>query len=295
MRMRRTRRKMPIVKPWSLGATLQVFVFSMYKAGKTWGAGTFPRPNFIDTDGGTAVLGSSAWRQAHPVAPSSMFERFKELNVNKKTGIITDHNAYDDCCRYFDACMSQKTIKWRSTSDGQLYDVNVDMFDTWVVDSLTSLSELAMNKAIVLLGKKEFSATSATHAQAKQFGMVYPKIQDYGSERSLVEQFVDMVRDSGKNVVVLAHEKEVTNSLGQVTAKVPLVTGKSVQAISAKFDEIYSIRSKRVDGVSKRVLVTQDEFIKVGSRYGLPNGTEWSYEAITKALVNLNNPTGETK
>lgn len=279
---------MPVVQPWKPGALYKCLVFGMYKVGKTAGAGTFPRPNFIDCDRGVATLGSKWWRERWPDNPPAMFEQFKEQSIDKKTGVVIGHNAFDDACRYFDACMSPKAVKWRSTSDGQTYEVSAEMFDTWVVDSLTTLSEFAMNKALVLLGDKAFSATSNTLSQAKTHGMVFPKIQDYGSERSLVEQFIDMIRDSGKNVVILAHTKEITSSTGMVTDIVPLITGKGVQAISCKFDEIYQVRVKPEGTDRKRVLTTQSNgIIKVGTRYGLPNDTEWNYSEITKALTTL--------
>lgn len=279
---------MPMIQPWKPGDAFKCLVFGDYKAGKTWGAGTFPRPNFIDCDHGTSVLGNKEWRSAWPSASPVMYERFKERSVNQKTGIVTAHNAYDDACRYFDACMSPKATKWLSPSDGKVYEVCADMFDTWVIDSLTTLSEFAMNKAVILLGQSSFAATSNTHQQATQHGLLFPKLQDYGSERSLVEQFVDMIRDSGKNVVVLAHQKDQTNSAGQLLGIVPLITGKGVQSISCKFDEIYHLRVKPVGPQRLRVLRTHsDGIVRVGTRYGVPDDTEWHWPAITKALTEL--------
>jgi len=46
--------------------------------------------------------------------------------------------------------------------------------------------------------------------------LLVPKIQDYGAERSLVEQFVDMVMSTTKNVVLICHEYEQTDDGGNV-------------------------------------------------------------------------------
>lgn len=267
---------MPSILEWTPSSRLAVLVYSRPGEGKTFGAGTFPRPNYFDFDKGIATLAGAEFVKRHGWR-DIQYEQFTEVNV-AKSGVIQKANAFDDACRYFDAWMSPKgTWKGKSCSP--------EMFDTWVIDSGTTLSELALNKAIVLLGDKSFAAASNTHQQALTHGMVFPKIQDYGSERSLVEQFVQMILDSGKNVVLLCHEKEVTNSQGSVTQIVPLLTGKGVQAVALKFDEVYRLISRRKGTELERTLVTVTDTIAMAkSRYGIPTGTPWAYDNIIKAI-----------
>jgi len=253
---------------------VQATVYAMPKVGKTFGAGTFPRPNFIDLDAGIGTLATPEFIKKHGWHPDIMYEDFKERKRDKR-GVIVDHNAYDDACRYFDKCM-QPHLR--------------DSFDTWVIDSGTALVESAMNKTMVLLGGKGFSGISSkTHKEALEFGLVVPKIQDYGSERSLTEQFVQMVKDTGKHILFICHERVNTDNDGLITSVTPLLTGKSVQVINAMFDDVWRVEGKKVvvDGkpVTKRILRTEtDGIIMAGSRLGLPNGTEWNWESISTAL-----------
>lgn len=269
--MNSTKTTMPNLKDWVPGEQVKALVFGAYKTGKTWGAGTFPRPNFMDLDGGIAVLRNPEWVKKYGLRAIE-YEQFHEKKTNSR-GVVLDHNAFDDACRYFD--------KWM----GKGY---VDQFDTWVVDSATSLSEAALNKAIVLLGSKALQMASKTHEQAINTGLVYPKMQDYGSERSMVEQFVDMLLSTDKHVVLICHEKEITDDNGMLKAVTPLLTGKGVEAVCLKFDEVWNLRVRKKGAVMERYLQTvPDALRKCGSRYGIPDGTPWEWDAIKGALDNI--------
>lgn len=270
---------MPYTYEWKPSDPIQLLVWGLSKVGKTWGALTFPRPVVYDFDRGiaTALNREFVKRYGHPPI---FYEQFIERGVSKN-GIVSAHNAFDDACRFFDECM-KPAGRWKSPSTGQTYDVNRDMFDTIILDSGTTLSEVAQHKAVIVLGTLKLSKTFES---AMKHGVVAPKVQDYGSERSLVEQFVDMVRSSGKNVVLICHEKELTTDEGVLVGRVPLLTGKSAELIPLKFDEVYrlSVRKHGLDTI--RTLQTQPDGInKVGTRFGLPDGTEWNYSSIRTAL-----------
>lgn len=257
-----------ITGPETYSGPIQLLVFGQFKAGKTSGAATFPRPNIIDFDKGINVVKSKWWQEANPGHPV-LYETFVEKTKDGR-GVIVTPNAFDDACKYFDHWMQP---------------VNRGKFDTWIIDSGTSLSEVAANKAIYLMGGKMPGIKSETHKNALAHGLVVPKMQDYGAERSMVEQFVEMVLSSQKNVVLLCHEKEVTKDDGTLEAIVPLLTGQSVQRIPVKFDEVYRLRTRPDGPKVKRSLQTQpDALTKVGSRLGVPDGTEWSWSALTAAL-----------
>jgi hypothetical protein len=256
----------PNVRNWTPDEKYKLLIFAPSKTGKSFGAGTFPRPNFMDFDKGIAVFRNPEFVAKYGVR-SIEYEQFTEKNRNSR-GIVTNHNAFDDACRYFDSWMKPG---------------NRDQFDTWVIDSGTTLSEFAMNKAIVLLGGKQLAMASKTHDQAINTGLVYPKQQDYGSERSMVEQFVDMVKDTDKHVVLICHEKVLTDDSGTVVGRVPLLTGKGVEAVCVKFDEIYYLKTKKQGTERVRFLMTHTEGItKVGTRYGIPDGTAWEWDELDK-------------
>ena len=283
---------MPTLDSWKPGDVVQCLVVSLFKGGKTWGAGTFPRPNFIDADFGIDTLRNPAWVEKYGLR-SVMYEQFKELSRNNK-GVVTTHNGFDDACRYFDTCMSATTKTW--TYNGKTMSVNRDMFDTWVVDSGSSLSQLAANKAIVLLGTDAFAgAKSNTHQQALNFGLVAEKKQDYGAERSMIEQFIGMVKDSGKHVVFLCHEKVLTDDAGNVRGIVPLLTGKSVQVVPSMFHEVYHLIVKKSGPNIVRELQTQPDLIRqCGSRIGVPNGTSWEWDALSGVIEKIRREQAQT-
>lgn len=262
---------MPNTRDWQPGNLVQCLVYSPPKYGKTWGALTFPRPNMIDFDGGIATARNPEFVKKYGIK-SIEYIQPKERGLNAK-GVPTSHNAFDDACKYFD--------EWMRPGKR-------DQFDTWIVDSGTSLAQAAMNKGIILLGTRGFAAASKTHEQALNTGIVFPKLQDYGSERSMVEQFIRMLKDSGKNFVFICHEKEVTDSEGHVMQYVPLITGKGVAAVGAMFDEIYNIRITGSGTTMKRELITQPIMLRMaGSRYGVPTGIPFDYESLSGALAGI--------
>ena len=263
---------MPNLLEWQPGKVLQCLVYGRFKTGKTYGAGSFPRPNVMDFDRGIGTLANPDWLAKYG-RRSIEYMQFTEKNKTPQ-GVVKIANAFDDASRYFD--------DWMRPSKR-------DQFDTWIVDSGTSMSQAAQNKAIMLMGDTSFTGPkvmSVTHKQALAKGMVFPKIQDYGAERSLVDQFVQMLLDSGKNFVFICHEKELTNDDGATTAIVPLLTGRGVDEISLKFDEVYNLRIRKQGTGMLRELLTEPDGIRyVGSRAGVPNGTSWDYDSIIAALT----------
>jgi len=270
---------MPLVQDWEPSDPVQVLVYGQAKVGKSWGALTFPRPVVFDFDRGVATARNPDFIKKYGKR-WIFYETFKENNM--KRGIPLTANAFDDACRYFDEWMKPKGT-W--VSNGKKYDVGRDEFDTFIIDSGTTLSEVAQYKAVVVLGGMKLSKA---HEQSMSSGLLIPRIQDYGSERSLVEQFVDMIKDSGKNVVMLCHEKEMTNDNGVVTSIVPLLTGKSSEVIPLKFDEVYNLRIKKKGLEVVRYLQTEpDGLRKVGSRYGMPNESVWDWDTVQAALKSI--------
>lgn len=251
---------------WKPGDPIRVLPFGPSKVGKTFGAGTWPRPVFMDFDRGIDTVFSPDFLKIHGYKEIQHREFYERTF---KGPIVNAHNAYDDACRYFDEMMKKP-----------------DTFDTWVIDSATTLSEDAQNKAVILLGTKEYSFMSKTHEQALKYQLLVPKIQDYGAERSLVEQFVDMVMSTNKNVVLICHEYEQTDGDGNVIAVTPLLTGKSRQAIPLRFSEVYWLRKVR-EGLTWKTKCTThaDGLHLVGSRTGVKDGIQWTYADVRQGLV----------
>lgn len=286
---------MPTLGQGKLGKYVKAMIYSRSGLGKTFGAGAWPRPNFMDFDQGIGTLSNPDFIEKYGQRPGVLYEQFTERSKNSR-GVPTAANAFDDACRYFDACMKAAPNEWRS-HDGTKTTVGRDLFDTWVVDTGTSLSATALTKAIILLGGSFSGVSSATQSQALTHGLVFPKIQDYGSERSLVEQFIAMIYDTDKNFLFLCHEKEITDKQGDPIGIVPLLTGKGVEAVSALFDEVWNLRAKKEGPKTVRYLQTRTDGIRSAkSRAGYPDGMLWEYEVIAKEherLLNLQKEKGK--
>lgn len=256
---------------------MRVLPWGKSGSGKTYGAGTFPRPCFLDYDRGLATLYAPEFFRKYP-KQKFIHRSFWEKDF--KGAIVSAHTAYDASCRYFDEMMKR-------TSE----------FDTFVIDSGTTLGEVSQNKAVILLGTQEYNYQSKTQEQALKYGMLVPKVQDYGAERSLVEQFVDMVLSTDKHVVMICHEKEQYDKSNTLIALTPRLTGQSAEIIPLRFDEVYHIQAVKAgadyDKVTntttlrwKRACTTQqDGFRQVKTRNGVPDGTEWNYDAVLAALT----------
>lgn len=268
---------MPWLSDWKPEDPVQVMIYGQAKTGKTWGALTFPRPVVMDFDRGISTARNPEFVKRYGLR-DIFYETFSETQLDKKTGVPIEATGFDEACRFFDEWM-KPSGNWKGKATG------ASLFDTWIIDSGTTLSEYAMHKAVVVMGKMKLSET---HEKGRLHGLIVPRIQDYGSERSLVEQFVDMVKSSGKHVVFICHEKEVTNSNGQTTGIVPLLTGKSAEAIPLKFDEVYNLRIVLKGPDRLRLLQTQpDGLKKVGSRYGIPDDSQWSWESVYGKLSEI--------
>ena len=266
---------MPGLADYRKSSKIKALIFGGYKTGKTAGAGTFPRTNFIDCDKGIATLTNPELEKKYGYMQKVVsYGQFIETEKTAR-GVPTRHLAFDAACKYFD--------EWNQKDKRDLYD-------TWVIDSGTTLGEFARNKAIILLGGTEFSTKplSHTHKAAMNTGMIVPKLQDFGAERSLLEQFVDMVLDTDKNVLLLSHERDEWEGEPPNERKVaitPMFTGQSAQRIPLKFDEVWNLRIEKEGTGWKRYLQTvPDGLRQCGSRLGLPTGTPFEYEAIKKAL-----------
>lgn len=260
---------MPTTKDIVLDDKWKLLVFAQFKMGKTFGALTFPRPNVIDFDHGIKTVLNPEFIRQHGYKEVQYFQPMREAD---KLGVPKNYNAFDAACRYFDECMAP---------------AKRDTFDTWVLDSCTTLIDMAQDKAIILLGDATFKgAGSNTYKEAQMKGLVVPKKQDYGAERSMTESFVRMLRDSGKHCIVICHEREISKDDGTITAIVPLLTGKSQQDIPIMFDEVYRLQAKRQGEEIIRSLQTEPVTVeKVGSRLGIKSGTLWNFESLQKALA----------
>lgn len=297
---------MPTIAELNASDKIKALVYGPSKRGKTFGALTFPRVNFIDLDGGLRTAVGLDFIRTHGLPKDMQFDTFLDTQRDKY-GVVTKPQAFDKATEYFEACMKPGSNNpWTSPYNGKSYKVGRDTFDTWVIDTGTTLSEAAASKAIWLLNQDKNTGgqlkgvKSETHGEALKHGLIVMKQQDYGSERSLVEQFVGRVMTADKHVIFLCHEKELSDETGNVKGVVPLLTGKGVESVCLMFDEIWhveikgvSVQKKDASGkivgaevIQQRILRTHETAgYKCGTRLGIPNETPWDWQSIQTAIA----------
>lgn len=246
----------------SNGILIQAVLMAPPGKGKTTLAGTFPRAVFWDFDGKIGVLRNPWFLRAFGLR-SVEYETFPEPAISH--GNIVP-SAFDNACRYFDKWMSPNFI---------------NRADTFVVDSGTTLSMVARAKALYVLGKTKRSKT--LDRKVEFAGMEVMEQTDWGAERSLVEQFIRMLLESKKNVLINVHEKEVVKN--GVTQILPLFTGDSKVVIPAMVKDVWHLR----DGVeaNKLVRVLQAEPIgdyQLRSELGIDRIPEPTYDKIISRI-----------
>lgn len=274
---------------------LQALVISQPKEGKTEGAATFPRPIFIDFDNGMRVVKNPEFKQRHPEVDISTvrFDTFIDTALNQH-GVVTVAKAFDRAMAFAHALAQPSPSLW-TCFDGTQMDVGLETYDTIVVDSLTSMLAVAVNKAIIMTGKADIVGkrnVTDTHAQALSHGFVAMEGSDYSGSQMQCLQLIDKLRAIPKNIIFLAHESVEKNEKGVTTGYELLMTGKAVSQIKSRFDEIWFLTST-VDGFEpgtttpkfKRVVTTHKSPQRpAGSRLGVPDGTPWDYRAIQAAV-----------
>lgn len=208
--------------------------------GKSWVTYTFPEKVAVfDFDGKVGVARNPEFVRKYGLRDIE-YETLAEKR--RYLGIASQHNAYDDACRFFDKCMAPGMR---------------DAINTFVIDSGTSLMEASRNKAIIVLGGAPAGNKTKTFEDAMKTGFVALQGKDQGGERSLTEQFIRMVKDAGKNLIVNVHQYETYDDNGNLISVIPLFTGQSRQIIPAMFKDVWHLKVVGAGSTMKRVLTAE--------------------------------------
>lgn len=138
------------------------------------------------------------------------------------------------------------------------------------LDSLTMMSEMAMCEVL-----KNGKTTEAGG----------PTIASYGAQINYMKTVLGQLTAWPIQLIATAHIQRDNNDLTQNVEKLPLLTGKLAGLISIYFDEVYFCESdKDAAGKQKFTLITQatPSIRQAKSRWGVPNGTETSWAAVSK-------------
>lgn len=236
--------------------------------GKTWVAATFPGKIVVfDFDGKIGVTRNPDFVKKYGIRDIE----YKTLSEAKRMkGIAMQHNAYDDACSYFDEWMRPGVR---------------DSVNTFIIDSGTSLMEAAQNKAVMVLGGAPKGNSTTTFADAMKTGFLSLVGKDHGGQRSLTEQFIRMIKDSGKNVIVNVHQYETYDDNGTLVSVVPLFTGQSRQVIPAMFKDVWHLKVQGAGSTMKRILTAEYNGIyQARSELGIGIVENPDYDAIISRI-----------
>jgi hypothetical protein len=135
------------------------------------------------------------------------------------------------------------------------------------LDSLTFMSDIALTKVL------------------KDTDQTLPHQGTWGAQQQYLMTVLNQLTAWPVQLVCTAHLQRTDNDLTGVVEKLPLLTGKLAGRISAYFDEVYFCDST-VDaaGVQKFTVKTKATPVmrQAKSRWGVPDGTETSWGAVSK-------------
>jgi hypothetical protein len=180
------------------------------------------------------------------------------------------------------------------------FKIRTNDFDHVCLDSLTSLSKLAMFKA---LDVNMATGRSKSKLKLAEQNAILMGIQDYGMEINLVTQTIDLLlsncRRFGKNLIVTAHERlffekprhgdgKIDSSKPEELKSIrPMVTGKvAPDTITSPFSNVWY--TKHHGGDSYRLHLKGDGVYIAGSRHAglwpsvLPDPLEKDKERAAK-------------
>jgi len=250
------------------GHLMRVAIIAAPGAGKTALAGTFPNPAFADTDRGIKTLKAKWFREKFPEVDLAKI-RYEQFDDERD-----DHGLFKSASALWDV------IEWLNIQ------ANDDEIETLVLDSMTSLSALAMHVALEM---NQGSKKSKTLARAKKGHAIMDLTQaDYGVEMSAIEQILDQLVSLPKHIVCLFHERLEYSDTGSLRERLPLITGNRLRGKIGKwFDEVWWLDVKGTGDRAQRVLLTDSDATRkcAKSRLGLPRTIEDpSYEKIATLI-----------
>lgn len=246
------------------GRRLQLLIWGPPGTWKTVNAHHLPRTRTLDLDNG---LQSVEWA----VLAGKLDKTLEEIVYRT---ILPPHDLDDKKNKVLQEAQDQLDF-WLAEEDipPEEWDRPYEQFwDTLVVDSLSALTE-----ASIIHGLRENNRLGMSHSwENMERGGVRPmKVQDWGAASILFMKFIHHCRNSGKNLVLIAHEYADTDSEGGIIAYQPKVIGQLRQDLPKDFDEVWYARIKGTKNDAKGIFQTQpDPLRRLRSRIGCLNPEE---------------------
>lgn len=260
------------------GRRLQALIYGPPGTWKTVNAHHLPRTRTLDLDNG---MQSVEWAILAGVLP-------KKLEEIVYATILPPHDLDDKKNNVLQDAMDQ-VDEWLEEEDipDSEWDKGYEKeWDTLIVDSLSALTE-----ASIIHGLRENNRLEMSHSWSKMVkGGIRPmKIQDWGAASILFMKFITHCRNSGKNLVLIAHEYMDTDGDGNILSIQPKVIGQLRQDLPKDFDEVWYAKIKGTKNDARGVFQTQpDPLRRLRSRVGCLDPDEPAdFEAIKEKIADF--------
>jgi hypothetical protein len=214
-----------------LGENEKFLIYGNPGTGKTHLAGTAPGPIYflvIGPKNEIKTLRGPAFTREHGLVDVSFDQVIEPVG---KRGMFMDASGFDMASDKLDEALLLR-------EKGDLH------FNTLVVDNATVLQEYQMNKAMEFNFDTVKSKSKSGMGKLRDHNIRIPGDNDYMSQMSLMDQFVNWLMKLELHVVFIAHEHTETHfdrasRQTSITAIKPLFTGKQRTSIPRAFDNVW--------------------------------------------------------
>lgn len=245
--------------------SVTLLLWGAAKTGKTDFSGSAgERSLYIDVGKSAETFHAKGFKERRGTF-KGFYRKVEEVAAKENYVMPDTATAYDQVCDIIDKAL----------------EVMPDKFDVVIVDEATAFRRYAMNKALEI---NQGMNKSQAGANSKKWDMVLPGVQDYGSEMSLVSQFIagtiDLLKRHNKHFILVAHERALFESVTDsktgkktetdiVKKLVPAFTGKKdIDAIANMFDCVFHTEKARSGETEVFRIRTQgDDGLVAGHRY----------------------------
>lgn len=237
--------------------------------GKTPFLGTIPKLYIFDFDAGLASIRNR----------SVDYDTFKDLprfKTDSKTGKKTKR---EPTAMELKAGLHEWGKGWHAfikklNDIGEMMDKGTCPYTAVALDSLTFLSDLAMN-AVVESQSPDKNGNKEIHQGSYQAHLNYFKT------------VLDNISAWPIRFIATAQVQRQVNELTQSTEKLPLVAGQKLPAlIPGYFDEVWFCNAEKKDGKQRFYLENEGDkmLAQARSRWGVPTGTDLNWDAVRKYI-----------
>lgn len=228
------------IEDHKLGTRHKIILYGEGGSGKTFTAGTMPGTIYSIVFGGEneiTTYKSPDFKNKYPNKKGKIFYDFVKEEIGER-GHFSDANAFDAACDFI-----TEALELEAAGDFA--------FDSLVIDAATGLRRYAMNKAIEFNYGRATKKEKATLQRYRDENIIVPADNDWGSQMSLIVQFVEWVYNLDKHVCLVTHEWTETqhdrsSRQTSVIQRRPLFTGGNRTEIPAWFDFVWRITPQKL-------------------------------------------------